>query len=139
MDWQVAQERGGLTQWLLLEDEEAGVDQLQVFGQVVELLSVSLYLLISPWGRTHIVQNNQLISPSTLVRANGKEDSTSCNRGQQLLHKQRQQDSRNGSEVKVVDLEEEVQLQWLAFPHNLASTEDDDVVGDQHRACRNVC
>lgn len=30
------------TEWLLLEEEEAGVDQLEVLSQVVELVAVSL-------------------------------------------------------------------------------------------------
>lgn len=105
-------QQGGLrTERLLLEEQEAGVNQLNELGEVVE-----------------VVENNQLVSPATLVVANSEEKALPRDRGNELLRKQSKQYAANRREVKVVHLEQEVQLEGLAVAHKLPSTEDYNVV-----------
>lgn len=54
-----------LTQWLLLQDEENGVKELEVFCEIVKLRFVSKPRT-SPGPRlgTHVVQHDQLLRPS---------------------------------------------------------------------------
>ena len=63
--------------------------------------------------------------------ANGVEETVTNDRGNQLLSKERQEYAADGSKVEVVDLEQEVELEWLTATHQLATAEDDDVVCDE--------
>ena len=52
--------------------------------------------------------------------------------GDQLLNEQDQQDSADGGQEKVVNHEQGVKLERRQLLHDLATTEDDNVVGDKH-------
>lgn len=81
---------------------------------------------------TYIVEDDQRLSPSTAVVADGVEDTVADNGGQELLNKQSQEDGADGGQEEVVDHEQSVQLEGGEVLHDLTATEDDDVVGDQH-------
>jgi hypothetical protein len=99
------------TKGLLLEEQEAGVNQLEELGEVVE-----------------VVEDNELVGPSTGVVANCKEKTLAGNRGDDLLGKEGKKYAADCCEVEVVHLEQEVQLEGLAAAHELSSTEDYNVV-----------
>ena len=80
---------------------------------------------------TYVVQYNQLLRPSTLVVAYGEEKPMSVDRGDQLLGKQRKQCTTNEGKVKVVQLEQEAELQRLAAPHHLPPAKYYNVVCDK--------
>lgn len=67
------------TQGLLLEEKEASVNQLDELGKVVELLRLAVPA-VSDSG-TYVVQNDQLVCPSTVVVANGVEETVTNDRG----------------------------------------------------------
>lgn len=121
------------TQWLLLEEKEASVNQLEVLGEVVELVGVRTCGILGSYvSKTHVVQNNKLVGPATLVSADGVEDTSSHESGKQLLDEKQQKYATDGGQVKVVDLEEAVELKGLTSTHDLSATQNNDVVGDQH-------
>ena len=82
--------------------------------------------------RTHVVENNQLVGPTTLVGADGVENTVSDKFWQKLLNEEEQKDTADDGQVKVVDLEEKAELEGLATAHEFSAAEDDDVVGDEH-------
>lgn len=133
------------TQWLLLQEKENGIDELQVLGQVVELWRklASFTATRRESAQTHIVQNDQLIGPATLMVANGVENAIAHDFGDQLLQEQHQQNSANGRQVEVVDLEQAIELQRGIVLHDLATSEYENVVGDEHDGagleCRQGC
>lgn len=98
----------GLTQWLLLQDEEDRIQKLEIFGQVVELCyCVSARYLGSPLRRsisTHVVQCYQWPGPST-ISTDGEEYTLLPDGWPQLLNEKYQQGARNGRQVEVVDEE----------------------------------
>ncbi|GMF73830.1 unnamed protein product [Aspergillus oryzae] len=110
----VAEESGGTVvigmeegQRLLLEEQEDGVEEFQVLGQG--------------------------LSPSTLVVANGEEDSISPDGGQKLLDEKGQQSRADRGQVEVVDHEQGVELEGREILHDHTTSKDYDVVGDKHR------
>jgi hypothetical protein len=103
-----------LTQRLLLQEQEARVDELKELGEVVE-----------------VVEDNQLVGPTTLVVTNGEEKTLPGNRGDQLFREQGEEGAADGREVKVVHLEQKVELKRLSAAHKLAPAEDCDVVYDE--------
>jgi hypothetical protein len=105
---------GRHTQRLLLQEKEARVDQFKELCEVVE-----------------VVENDQLVGPSTLVVANGEEKALPGNRGDQLFRKQSKESPANGREVEVVHLEQEVELEGLATAHQLPAAEYHRVVDDE--------
>jgi hypothetical protein len=102
------------TQRLLLEEQEASINQLHKLGQVVE-----------------VVENNQLICPPALVLANGKKQPLPRDNGNQLLREEHQQYPTDSGQVEVVELEQEVQLERLALAHQFPPTEDYNVVCEE--------
>lgn len=68
--------------------------------------------------------------------ADGKEETVTGDRGDQLLSEECQKYAADGGKVEVVDLEQEVELEWLTSSHQLATTEDDDVVCDEEGRAR---
>lgn len=82
---------------------------------------------------THVVKHHQLRCPSSIVITNRIERSPPHQRRDELLQEQGQQSSADHCQVKVVNLEQAIQLQWLPLSHNLTSAEDDDVVKHQRR------
>lgn len=81
---------------------------------------------------THVVQDDQLVGPAALVSANCVEDTVPDELRKQLLDKEGKQDSTDGSQVEVVDLERAIELERLAAAHQLSATEDDNVVNHEH-------
>jgi hypothetical protein len=104
-----------LTQRLFLEEQEASVDQFKVLCEVVE-----------------VVQDNELVGPATFVRADGVKDAIPGDFRQELLNKQDQQKTADDGQVKVVDLEEKVELEGLTATHKLSTAKDDNVVNNKH-------
>nr|POE65624.1 transcription factor tau subunit sfc1 [Quercus suber] len=87
-------------QRLLLEEEEAGIDEFEVFSKIVEL---------------------------DARYQDGEEQAISGQGRDQLFKEQRQQDATDGGEVEVVNLKQAVQLERLPVPHHLTPPEDDNV------------
>lgn len=138
----VAKEGGGTVvvgvkegQWLLLEDQEDGINELDVFVDVVELIEICVSFSPSKWFKrfaTYVVQNDQRASPTTLLITDGVEDSVSPESGEKLLNEQGQQDTAHGGQNEVVNHEQGVKLEGRQLLHDLTATEDDNVVGDKH-------
>lgn len=94
------------TQRLLLEEQEHGVQELEVFGQVVQLMRhVSAQEQHNlDWVRpTYVVQDDERLGPASIMIANGKEDALAHNGGQNLFDEQSQEDGRYRRQEKVVD------------------------------------
>jgi hypothetical protein len=118
------------TQRLLLQEQEARVDQLEELGEVVELRMLASSPTTSCVS-TYVVKDDQLVRPSTLVVANSEEKPLPRENGDQLLREERKESPADGREVKVVHLEQEVELERLPLAHKLPTAEDYDVVGDK--------
>jgi len=70
-------------QWLLLENEEDGVNELEVLGEIIHLRASV------PWSwpqrkDTHVVEGDQRLGPAALIAANGAKN-TSIDQGRQKL------------------------------------------------------
>jgi hypothetical protein len=118
---------------LLLEEEEARVQQLEVLGQVVQLERLVLASLRNSTctmtgQETYVVQDDQGLGPTALSMANGMEQTMTNNSRQNLLNEQSKQNGADGGEVEVVDQEKSAQLERLAVAHHLAAAEDDEIV-----------
>jgi len=74
---------------LLLENQEKSIDQLEVFGQIVELpMLVEEYSCVQ--SSTYIVENDQLSSPAATVSTNCWKDTLSDQGWEELLNEQSQ-------------------------------------------------
>lgn len=80
---------------------------------------------------THVVKQNELVSPATVQVANRVEDAVPDQGGQKLLNEESQKTTADDGEVQVVDLERAVQLEGGAAPHELATTQNDSVVRNE--------
>lgn len=138
----VAQECGGAVvvgveegQRLLLEDQKDGVQEFDVFVDIVELFVESCQLpqsqTFARHNATYVVQDDKRLSPSAPMITNGVEDAMARNGGQKLLDKQGQQNGTDDSQEQVVDHEQGVELECGKLLHDLTATEDHSVVGDQ--------
>lgn len=115
---------------LLLENEEDGVDEFEVLGEVVQLFK--LEGLQQCYDRnTHVIEHFQLSGPASVVAANRMEDAISRDFGQKLLDEERQQPTTNECQVEVVDDEGTLENERLATFHQFSSAKDYDVVRDQ--------
>ena len=63
--------------------------------------------------------------------ADGVEETVTGNSRYQLLSEEREEDTADGSEVEVMDLEQKVELKRLTSAHQFATAKDDDVVCDE--------
>jgi hypothetical protein len=81
---------------------------------------------------TYIVENDHLVGPTTVMAADGMENTVPRQFWNQLFKEQHQQYPADGCEIEVVNLEESVELVRRAVLHELAATEDDDVVRHKH-------
>jgi hypothetical protein len=70
-----------LTEWFLLEHEENSIKQFNVFGQVIQLLHISLGASSMTIASPYVVKYDQLFRPASLMIADGKEDAISHNGG----------------------------------------------------------
>lgn len=77
---------------------------------------------------TYVVENNKRLGPATTVVADGMENASADDGGQQLLNEEGQEGGRDSSQVEVVNQEQGLQLEGRAIAHKLATTEDDSVV-----------
>lgn len=77
---------------------------------------------------TYVVEDDKLVGPSTLVRADGVENAIVVDLRDELLQEEKQQSSGDGGKVKVVDHEWAVQLEGWAVAHELAASKDNNVV-----------
>ena len=118
------------TQRLFLEEEEACVDEFEVFCEIVELRWVR-FCFSHIVSASYIVQNDQFVSPATTVVADGIEDSIAHDSRDQLLEEEQEQGARDDGQVKVVDLEGAIELKSRATTHDLTAAKDDDAVQDQ--------
>ena len=62
------------------------------------------------------------------------EDAPSHNSWQQLLNEESQQNTGDGSEVEVVNQENGLELERLAVAHELAATQNDEIVKEDENA-----
>ena len=85
-------------------------------------------LLRSGTRNTHVVEHHQFLRPSTLVIANGVEDSILDDGPKQLLNEQCQQNAADNGKVEIVDHEKSIQGESFSSPHQLSSTEYDNIV-----------
>lgn len=105
-------EQKGLTKGLLLQHQKDSVGELPVLDQIVE-----------------VVQQLEALGPGAFV-ADGVEESVSGEDGDQVLDKEDQERSRGDSQQKVVENEQRLELKCILILHDLATTKDDDEVGD---------
>lgn len=118
---------------LLFQDKENGIDQFEVFGKVIHLplLVESFQDLVC----THVVENDQLVCPSSFIRADGIEHPTTSQSGHKLLNEERQQGTADCSQVEVVNHEWAIEYKGRSISHQLSTTENYDVVRDQGDQC----
>ena len=126
-------------QRLLLEEQENGVDQFEVFGQVVELgpcqssmshFHISYHIRLK--CTTYIVDDNEGLGPSTFVVADSEEDTVFPDCRQQLLDEKGQQSTADNGQVEIVNHEQCVELERRTALHDLPASEDNNIVGDEH-------
>lgn len=103
------------SQRLLLEEEENRVQEFEIFGEI-----------------GHIVQDHERLCPAAISIADGEESSASNESGEQLLNKKGEENSADSREDEVVYQKERLELEGLPSPHQLAATENNEVVnGDK--------
>lgn len=89
--------------------------------------------------QTHIIENDELLRPATSMVADGVEEAVPRKCGNELLGEQGQKDAADGGQVEVVQLEEEAELEGRAIAHELATSEDYNVVCEENDgACLDV-
>ena len=116
------------TQRLLLEEQEDGIKELQVLGEVVELSQLSVGSACQFLLDTYVVQDHKGLSPATLGIADSMEDAATDNGGKKLLNEESQESTADQSQVEVVDEEETLELEGLTVAHPFATTEDDGII-----------
>lgn len=117
-------------QGLLLDNKEDGVNELEVFREVIHLVSVSAELQHRRLS-TNIVQDDQVFGPASLVIANGVENTSFPQSGQKLLNEESQQTATDDGQIEVVHHERTVQHKWLPVPHYFSASKNDYVVCGQ--------
>lgn len=75
-----------------------------------------------------------MVGPSTLNIADSEEETLVVKSWDQLLSEESQQDGANRSEVEVVDHEGSIEFESRAVAHQLASTENYNVVCENQRS-----
>ena len=84
---------------------------------------------------TYVIEDNERLSPATIHVADCVEDAAANNGGEELLNEESEETGADHGQEKVVDQEEALELEGLAVAHNLAATEDDNVVDDDEDGC----
>lgn len=100
------------SQRLLLEEQENGVKEFNIFGEIVQ-----------------IVQNKKRLSPSTSVVTDAVEQAILPESRNQLLQEQDKQPSREQGKEQVVNLKQKTQLDRIKVLHDFAPTKDDRIIG----------
>ena len=88
---------------------------------------------------TYVVKQNQLVGPATVEVADGVENTVPDERREQLLNEESQKTTADDGQVQVVDLERTVQAEGRAAPHELTTTQNDDVVCNERKDRLFVC
>ena len=79
---------------------------------------------------THIIENKQLLGPTTIGVADGIKKTVPDKRGDELFDEEGQEDTANYSQDEVVDEEERLELERLSVTHHLATTKNGSIVQD---------
>lgn len=134
-----AQQSGGAvvvgveeSQWLLLQDKEDSVKEFEVLVEVVELVQLSV-VGIYPYTHveTYIVQNNQGLSPATIVVADSIKDTMVVEGRNKLFKEENKQNSTHGCKDEVMDHEKSVEFESRKVLHYFPTTKDNSIVCDQ--------
>ena len=80
---------------------------------------------------TYIVENDQLVSPATIVAANGVEDTIAHDFWEKLLNEEREKATADDGKVKIMNHEWAIQDERVSLLHELPSTEYYDIVCHQ--------
>jgi hypothetical protein len=114
------------SQWLLLENEEDGVDQLEVLGKVVHLQRSAMAR--NEEETAHIIENNQLVGPATIVAADSMEDTVPDHFWEQLLNEECKEATGDDGKVEVVDHEGTIEDECRPLLHQFSSTKYYNIV-----------
>lgn len=90
-------------------------------------------------SETHVVKQDELVSPAAIEIADGVEDTVPDQGGEKLLNEESQKTTADDGQVQVVDLERTVQAEGRAAPHELTTTQNDDVVCNEREDRLFVC
>ena len=77
---------------------------------------------------SYIVQNDQFVSPASIIMADGMEDAASSKSGKELLNEESEKATGDDGEVEIVNHEGTIKDKWFPVLHEVSSTEDNDVV-----------
>ena len=90
-------------------------------------------------SQTHVVKQDELVSPAAIEIADGVEKTVPDQGGEKLLNEESQKTTADNGQVQVVDLEGTVQAEGRAAPHELTTTQNDDVVRNERNDRLFVC
>ena len=90
-------------------------------------------------SQTHVVKQDELIGPAAIEIADGVEKTVPDQGGEKLLNEESQKTTADNGQVQVVDLEGTVQAEGRAAPHELTTTQNDDVVRNERNDRLFVC
>jgi hypothetical protein len=94
----------------------------------VFLSALSLWVCLFSYFGTHVVKQDELVSPAAIEIADSVEDAVPDQGGEKLLNEESQKTTADDGQVQVVDLERTVQLEGRAAPHELTAAQNDSVV-----------
>ena len=114
------------TQRFLFQEHEHSVNQLNVFGEIVQLLqSAATHVECSG---TNIVQRDQGLRPSSSSITNRKEYAIPPYGRKQLFNEQRQKCSTDDGQVQVVYHEQAIQVQRFPMLHEFSTSKHGNIV-----------
>lgn len=90
-------------------------------------------------SQTHVVKQDELVGPAAIEIADGVEETVPDQSGEKLLNEESQKTTADDGQVQVVDLERTVQAEGRAAPHELTTTQNDDVVCNERNDRLFVC
>lgn len=90
-------------------------------------------------SKTHVVKQDELVGPAAIEITDSVEETVPDQGGEKLLNEESQKTTADDGEVQVVDLERTVQAEGRAAPHELTTTQNDDVVCDERNDRLFVC
>lgn len=77
---------------------------------------------------TYVVQDNERLGPASIMIADSEEDALADDGRQDLLNEESQEDGRDRREDKVVDDSQLLKLESVLCAHDLAASQNKDVV-----------
>ena len=90
-------------------------------------------------SQTHVVKQDELVGPAAIEITDSVEETVPDQGGEKLLNEESQKTTADDGQVQVVDLEGTVQAECRAAPHELATTQNDDVVCNERKDRLFVC